>query len=271
MFWRLHKAIFKDRIDEAKAILEFAYDTVQVVSGPVSSLLPLEQSALTQPALALTTLQDIRLKTKNTSAVPFSYYNDNRYKVSYWLPKAIKYKIPTFNERDSFWIPFGMLSTVSDKFPLFIKSDAGHKTITGQVINTVADILQIRNVNHDEMVFCAPARAIGPTEYRFWIAENRIVGCSSYKWDADKPANSDIPEEAYSIAIAAAQCRWTPDLAFVVDVAHDTTTNEYALLEYNCLTTSGIYDGVDLKQLFDALRQVATKEWDNEILYEEND
>lgn len=269
MLWRLHTAIVKEMEKDIVALLESEGDTVQVISGGPYSLPSLPPTAAEQPCIALTTLQDARFKLKRSPAVPLSYYQEGRYDVSFWLPHAVRHNLPVYNSTDCFWMPFGLLQTIPHKFPLFIKSDAGHKSIVGQVFNSVDDLKHYDDISPHQLMFCAPPKLPHVREYRFWIVEKEIAGFSAYGWNQEEnERNSEEIEKAKRIVDLVTSCAWTPDVAYVVDIGQ-SPSGQFEILEYNCMTTSGLYAGVDIKTLFHALRNVATKEWNGEITFEE--
>lgn len=269
MFWRLHESLLKDCKDEVTLFLENIGDEVQLVHGPLYTLPPVPQGLSHKPSLVMSTLQDIRLKVNKTVAVPWSYYADGKYNVSYWMPRAVNNGLPVLNSYNCRWCPAGLLPHQLCDAPLFVKSDAGHKIVTGQSVTSYEDaVVMTKDLSPETLLFISPYRDISPIEYRFWIVDRQVVGGAAYSWDENLDVSTiKVPAMARVVAEAAAQAQWIPDLAFVVDVVE--SDGGYYVNEYNCISTSGLYSGINIPTLFGALRNIAIREFDGDVSFEE--
>lgn len=115
--WRLHSALLRGREDDFLSHIKSQGDTVQFVSGRVSSIDAPDPSANDTPGIALTTIEDAQhLLSKGLWRSPqFLYFNPLKYNVSYWLPR-INPLIPTLNQHCEF-VPAGLISRLKSKVP----------------------------------------------------------------------------------------------------------------------------------------------------------
>lgn len=274
MFWRLHKAIFGDRIDEAIAVLEQLNDSYQIVEGLPSQLEPVPFDSIAEPVLAMTTLQDAqRLIRKDYPSTPWLFFNNNSYKVSYWLSR-IDQEIPILN-RDCIFLPFSTLKNFQHSFfnnssvqELFIKPDSGNKVFTGftvlndaNFLDNVEDQLKVFKIEPEEMCVVCSSQTIEATEWRFWIAERKIIAYTPYSWD-DEPELQEPPQIVMDLAIQMTENKWQPDYAYVADFC--IVNGQSKLIEINAASTSGIYNA-NIKDLFAGLRSTSIREYNLDI------
>lgn len=274
MFWRLHKAIFGTRIAEAISIIESMNDTYQVVEGKPSQLKEVPFNNINEPSLAITTLQDAqRLIRKDYPSTPWLFFNNNNYKVSYWLPR-IDSDIAVLN-KEALFLPKGLLNSIQisrvvnlgDK--LFIKPDSGNKPFTGfSVVNdhdlykNIQDHLLFSHVEPEEMCVLSPHKNLESIEWRFWIAENKIIAYTPYAWESE-PVFYEPPEKVMEMAEKMARNSWQPDYCYVADFC-TTIDGEVMLIEINAASTSGVYN-VDLTKLLPLIKNTCDKEWSGNI------
>lgn len=256
MFWRIHEALFKDRITEAEGIITTFGDNVQVVHGSLHQLPP-SPNIVDIPSLTLTTLDDIRFKTNNTHACPWSFFQERKFSVSYWLPRLLQHNIPTVNDLGHF-LPFGMLNLLSP--PFFVKPNAGNKQFTGQIVFDWSGLEHLK-IEQETMCFISPVKRLCEVEWRFWIVDKKVVTFSPYTWDENIDVSLlNLPQEAAELAARVAETILDIDVTFVVDIVYVEDDNEYQVNEINSTTTSGVYNA-DLKALFGSLRILAQQEW----------
>ncbi|WP_347990313.1 ATP-grasp domain-containing protein [Methylomonas sp. AM2-LC] len=276
MFWRLHKAIFKNRIDEARQILVEFGDQVQIVSDSA-----LFESSITdisgQPALALTTIQDARrISGCFAGNTPWLYFNEKDYAVSRWMPSLIQ-NVPILNW-DGIWVPYGMLKNLSRSVvssisssdgEVFIKPDKGHKSFAGFTVsnkdffNEIEETLAPINLYPEVMCFLAPGKVLKKFECRFWIVNRRVVCHSYYSWNEAVIEWMPATDKMKSIAQAVANNVWQPDIAYTADVV-ETKNGDVFLCEINAASTSGVYTA-PLKSLLYSLRNAAHSEFNGEL------
>lgn len=276
MHWRLHTAIFGFESSAAAAYLRTLGDSVQVISGSIRDLPPVEVMPAPMPALAITTLQDAA-KNHVGPGTPWLFYDGHSYDVAYWMPR-IEASIPVLN-REGVFLPFGMLqapcpallSWIGEDGSVFIRPDSGRKLFTGFVAAVTADGSlsighehQTRLAAPDAMCLVAPTKKIDPVEWRFWIVDRKVVASTPYSW-VTEPEWAPAPESCVAVSRAMAANPWQPDLAYVVDVVEHN--GQAFLLEINAASTSGIY-AAPLETLLLALRDVAQREHAGEITRE---
>jgi len=277
MFWRLHKAIFAEQMDKALDVIKQLGDTCQVVSGTPSQLAEVPFYSIAQPTLAITTLQDAqRLIRKDYPSTPWLFFNNNNYKVSFWLPR-IDNNIPTLN-REALFLPVGLLRNLTsnqvDRIvakgeKLFIKPDTGNKIFTGfsitnddNFLESVKNHLMFAHIEPEEMCVLSPHKDIEDIEWRFWIAEGKIIGYTPYAWETE-PEFQTAPENILKVAEAMAKNSWQPDYIYVADFC-TTKIGEVMLIEINAASTSGIYNA-QLDKLLPAMRATCIKEFEGTI------
>jgi hypothetical protein len=277
MFWRLHKAIFAEQIDKAIEIIKQFGDKCQVVEGKPSQLAEVPFNSINEPCLAITTLQDAqRLIRKDYPSTPWLFFNNNNYKVSYWLPR-IDSHIPILN-REALFLPVGMLKKITQQqlnaivpkgAKLFIKPDSGNKVFTGfsitndeKFLGNVEKNLMFSHVEPEELCVLSPHKDIEDIEWRFWIAEGKIIGYTPYAWESD-PEFSEPPENILKMAQDMAKNSWQPDYVYVADFC-TTITGEVMLIEINAASTSGVYNA-NLDKLLLGMRQTCIREFEGLI------
>lgn len=300
MFWRLHKAIFDTRIQEAVDILTSFGDTVEVVEGsaslpqsqcypalpggaeplnpmsPNGSTTSAPQFALKEASLALTTLQDAKLLLKKDyPSSPWLFYHPSHYAVSYWsarLPAHINYL-----NRHGVFLPAATLAThpllkslVGEDNKVFIRPDSGNKVFTG--FDLVAGNTFEQEFNHhmlfvkpdpETLCYVAPYKKIDCVEWRFWICEHQVVASTPYSWADTIDPTIELPASIAHAAQELAQSDFQLDYAYVADFVLDTKGNA-CLIEVNAASTSGVYS-VDLQKLLPALRSTAIREYNMDI------
>lgn len=277
MFWRLHKAIFADKLDEALEVIQSLGDTFQVVNGTPSQLAEVPFKSIEEPVLSLTTLQDAqRLIRKDYPSTPWLFFNNNNYKVSYWLPR-IDENIPVLN-KEAIFLPVGLLRKLTSQQidrivpkgqKLFIKPDTGNKVFTGfSIINdenfmeNIKNNLMFSHIEPEELCVLSPHKDLEDIEWRFWIAEGKVIGYTPYAWESD-PSFYEPPVSILEMANSMAKNNWQPDYIYVADFCQ-TKQGEVMLIEINAASTSGIYNA-QLEKLLPAMRNTCIKEYDGTI------
>lgn len=147
---------------------------------------------------------------------------------------------------------------------LFIRPNLATKSFTG--FSVAADQLraehqalsQTEHVPADELCVVAPAHALPPIEWRFWVVDGRPVTSAPYRWDepSDPAAMAETtpPEELQDFARGVASRTEVIESALVLDVVMSEAGPR--VVELNPLSTSGFYPGMDLKALLTALADI---------------
>ncbi len=265
MYWRLHKAIFREKLDEALNILD--NDNIQVVDGNILSL-PVPFTSINEPALALTTLQDARQIMNHSKLIPWLFYNYTDYCVSHWMSN-LSDDLPILN-RNGIFLPSGLLSTINSKIlnsisnqhKVFIRPNSGNKVFTGYSIhidNWEYDTHIIsEKTNPETMLMISPHVDLSPVEWRCWIVNNELAAYSPYSWE-DELTWYKAPEQVLELANKVAKSKFQVDVTYVLDIVSDLD-NHYYINEINATSTSGIYD-VPLIDLLPALRTLSQNEY----------
>lgn len=278
MFWRLHRAIFGNRIEEAKTILERLGDTYQIVDGKPSQLESMPFTTTNEPVLAITTLQDAqRLIRQDYPSTPWLFFNNTHYKVSYWLPRIDEY-ISVLNTHTMFvpkgllkQLTFTQLNALANNNKLFIKPDSGNKIFTGFIvandcnfIKNVEENLLFSHTELEEMCVVSPCQEIEEIEWRFWIAEREIIAYTPYAWETE-PQFYEPPDEVLKLAQAMTQNSWQPDYIYVADFCM-LKNGQVKLIEINAASTSGVYNA-NLNTLLKGMRKTCVREYEGLIDY----
>lgn len=245
MFWRLHEAIFKERLAEASSLL--SGDTVQWVRGAFTDDAP---AFVEGAGLCITTLQDAKnLFRRNYPTEPWLYYEHEKFKASHYLSYV---EVPKLNE-NAIFLPAACITPervqhLGEK--LFVRPNSGNKVFTGFSTTAIVEDLMPYNLDKDTMCVIAPHQEIGAVEYRFWICNGRLIGESVYFWE--EIGVQSVPGEVRDMAARLAGERYQISECYVADFAI-TNAGLVKLVEINALSTSGIYQ-VDLGKYFSELK-----------------
>lgn len=278
MYWRLHQAIFRDRLYEAVAIAQSFGDTVQAIEGNSLSLPESFRFDRGRPALAMTTLQDARRQNGFYKGLctPWLFFDEQNYSVSRWLPN-IDHSIPVLN-RSGIFVPFGELKCLPKALleslggelnSVFIKPDKGHKAFTGHSIPVSHWPPEYgkggidSSIDHHILCFLSKDRRLEEYEWRFWIVNRTIAAYSPYSWRDHSLPWIKAPENVIAVAEQMASNPWQPDLSYVVDVVVDEEGVAF-VNEINAASTSGVY-ATPLLPLMSSLREICHLEFDGEI------
>jgi len=150
-----------------------------------------------------------------------------------------------------------------DTNELFIRPDSGFKTFAGQLVKfgTIADDLktldQLSGVMPDTLILVAPTQDI-LGEFRFVIADGKVVTGSEYRWDDKLDIRRDWPEECEALARKVAQHEWQIDIAYTCDVA--LLEGGPKLVELNGFSCAGLY-ACDLAKVVQSVSKAAIREF----------
>lgn len=150
----------------------------------------------------------------------------------------------------------------------FIRPDAVTKSFTGFVV-TEKDFEHETNAlerlaclsPEDHIVIDVPKRILG--EFRFVVADRRVVAGSCYGWDEVNDVRADYDPSCHALAMEVAAREWQADRAYTCDVALEGLpdgTSRPRLLELNAVSCSGLY-ACDTVAVADAVSRAALAEW----------
>jgi len=264
--WIIQKNIFTEDVENIiKALkeLELPYELIDVI--PFSETLP-DIPHYDGPVVAYGSTTLMRLADKN-----WIWYDDNTFKPSHW-GQLLGYhymnhgaKImplrDVLDNRKHNWTHGERFIRPNSDFKLFsgaifrngdfkdwydrVKSliESGtYVTLTLDTSVSVAEIVYIR------------------AEYRFFIADRRIVGASQYIKNGKLDRSVDIDWNACLLAHDTANRGWQLAPAYVVDIAD--TAEGYKIIEFNNFNSSGFYE-CNIKDIILGASNLALKEWNN--------
>jgi len=255
ILWRIHPAIFDERLNEAISIIDKIGDSYELIPFNAYSYDSVYIKNL--PVVSFTSIRDA-IKHPNIGC-PHLYFNSHTFKVSSWMPHADNLLNP-----DTFFVPFSMIDKMGHLFDkdIFVRPNTGNKAFTACCVSADKPCEQIENYNNfhisDDLMCAVTSKKTLPNhEYRFWIVDRQIATYSSYSHNED--TNDHAPGEAMIDRVnSIIKDGWQPDVAYVIDLVwHDEKPK---IIEYNALSTSGIY-GCDIEKLFNRVKKVATREY----------
>jgi len=148
---------------------------------------------------------------------------------------------------------------------LFIRPNDGTKKFAGQVITSMSDIIYLDSkCSPEDIVFTCPAVNPFPEEYRLVVVDGKIVTGSLYRKKGSlEPIIDDyLPESMirYSQEILNSK-KWKPDRMFVMDIVYYPLLEKCRVLEFNSISTSGLY-ACDLEIIVREQSRIVREEWE---------
>jgi hypothetical protein len=144
---------------------------------------------------------------------------------------------------------------------LFLRPDAADKDFGGGLVDREYFDGWWRMANWFDPPPEALAVAASPrtifSEYRFIVADGKVVGGSRYRLGSFICVEAEYPKSAAAFAETVA-AKWRPQPIFCLDVAE--TPEGFRIIECNPFNTSGLY-AVDLRATVVAASQIAEREW----------
>lgn len=147
-----------------------------------------------------------------------------------------------FLNEDVVFMPWGLLKrkTVPGE-RLFIKPDSGNKAFTGFVWDTDYDtssmIEQTYKITNDQMVMLSKEQAI-TAEYRLFVVGGKVIDGSSYSYDSKETMTFYDGAVEYAKGIIDIFY----DDTFTMDVAYLQAGQQYKVVEFNSINSSGLYN-----------------------------
>lgn len=194
---------------------------------------------------------------------------NDRTKVSQYMSNL---PLDWFLNRDGIFMTWSMFKQRArelfyehDANKFFIRPDSGFKTFAGQIVHfgTIGDDIHsletLSSVTDETMILVnIPETLLG--EFRFVIADKKVVTGSEYRWDGKLDIRRDWPQECWDLATQVAQHDWQVDIAYTCDVA--LTENGPKIVELNGFSCAGLYS-CDIDQVVMEVSKAATKEYYN--------
>lgn len=219
------------------------------------------------------TIEFLQQMQKHFNFIPGPYYNKERFEISTYIHKYNDINI--FLNSDYILLPFGKFKKTPFSFfeniygkDIFIKPNTGFKSFAGKTINRenysleVKTIDQFSSANDETLCVISGAKNISK-EYRFIIAENKVITGSQYMENHNYKPNFRIDPEALSFAQNITDNEWQPDLVFTCDIGQQKN-GEYKVVEFNSFSASGLYF-CDIEKIIAEVSISAEKEYNGEI------
>ena len=165
-----------------------------------------------------------------------------------------------FQQRRDFWFRIFPGSRV------FVRPNSGFKVFTGTTVsdaewdNDILGLEKCTGVMSETPMMVAPAQEI-LGEFRFVVADRKVVAGSEYRWDNVLDIRRDWPEECHALAEQVAGHPWQVDVAYTCDVA--LTPEGAKVVELNSFSCAGLY-ACDLEKVVDGVSVAAWREFTGE-------
>jgi hypothetical protein len=190
------------------------------------------------------------------SWMPGLYFND---KVKLFHKFAAHIGRDNLVNSDYRIIPYIDLSSLNEM--IFAKPLSGLKEFVGQVIDPskgddMFKITQGHVIDPDTLCVVATPRKI-QSEFRYVIADKKVVTGSEYRWDNVLDVRRDTLPECDVMAQKVADMEWQADTVYVCDVA--MTELGAKVVELNAFSSSGLY-ACDTTKIVEAVAAAAYKE-----------
>ena len=146
---------------------------------------------------------------------------------------------------------------------LFIRPNSGFKTFAGQTIkwstwdHDISSLDQLSSVVPDTLILVANTQEL-QGEFRFVIADGKVIAGSEYRWDGKLDIRRDWPQECWDLADQVAKHPWQVDIAYTCDVA--LTNSGPKIVELNGFSCAGLY-ACDLNLVVKGVSDAALKDW----------
>lgn len=155
----------------------------------------------------------------------------------------------------------------------FVRPSTGFKSFTGQVVNSADWEKSTTWINEfgspEEIIIISTIKDIC-SEYRFVVADKKVIAGSRYKLNGDTEPERYDPSVHYPDAIELAQTiaaeEWEPERLYVIDIGaywdrkFGDDALQFKLVEINALSTSGWYD-CDAEPIVRETSRIALEEW----------
>lgn len=144
----------------------------------------------------------------------------------------------------------------------FMRPNTTRKVFAGMVINHETfdrdlELASFYDVPDHELVVVSPTQSI-VSEWRFVIADGRVVSGSCYRDHGNPTRSVASSPEALQFAEGVVRSGWEPDPVWTIDVAL-TATGSYRLIEIGSFSFANLY-GCDFRKVVDAVQKIAFKD-----------
>lgn len=150
---------------------------------------------------------------------------------------------------------------------IFIRPDSGKKEFCGCIAKystMMHDVSKMSYGTLEDHWLCVVSDVKKITEeYRFVIADGKVIGGCTYKVDGEHDERVGYPESAFMLAERIAVDKWQPCKVYSIDICASPDFKghvEYYLLEINGFNTAGMYL-CDWNKMVPVLNGIALNEW----------
>jgi hypothetical protein len=147
----------------------------------------------------------------------------------------------------------------------FLKPEAVTKAFTGFVMTRAKWDIEVETLRQksalplDALCVVAKPQEI-EAEFRFVIADRKVVTGSQYRWDDRLDVRMDVLPICTEMAERMARHPWQPDRVYVCDVALLDGRTKAKIVELNSFSSSGLY-ACDTRAIVEAVSRSAFDEW----------
>jgi hypothetical protein len=149
---------------------------------------------------------------------------------------------------------------------VFIRPNSGFKTFTGVTVSLADWDHEILGLDKTSSVMEETLIMVGGIkeilgEFRFVIADGKVIAGSEYRWDNVLDIRIDYPEECRALAQQVAEHDWQVDVAYTCDVA--LVPGGVKVVELNSFCCAGLY-ACDIEDVVRGVSEAAYREWSGE-------
>lgn len=204
-------------------------------------------------------LEKLRYENKDLSYLDNKLPKEIIDNSNFWIDKllnSVDYNVQKFDQKnysklglpllnsDARYIDYSRIKNYEFSKETFIKPSRDLKSFNGGIIyagETIQNYIARTGYSSpnikSEKIVVSDIKSI-QEEYRFFMNENKILGCSRYMLDSKVEPSDFVPEELKKCAIEYSKL-YNPAELYVMDLA--VTSEGIKIVEYNCWNASGFY------------------------------
>lgn len=266
--WLLEKFMFEDKQDKLKeAISNNGMDWKEIDSTFNSDDKKLINAFDEKECVICRgSIQFIRKIDRLCSWIPGTYCSYDNFKCSVYYPHFYS---PDLLNQEFYMLPFGLLLEMKDKIyseknAVFIRPNSGTKVFAGQRVHITEfeDFIRTEEtcyaVQPEEIVLISPTKKLFE-EYRFIIADSKVITGSQYMLNSERNEKEDFdPEAEKFLKKVLDEVKFRPDRIFSADVAR--TQDGFKLIELNSFSSCGLYCA-NMDKVVKAVSQIAIEDY----------
>lgn len=212
-------------------------------------------------------LETARTVVREKRWIPGVFYTAKSYYCSTYYPYFGDFLL---NSDNYGLYPFGDLNRIKyhlyrnfgEDDAIFIRPNDGKKSFTGKLVKKEEYDKDIEGfgfygMGNEELVLVSTPKNV-VNEWRFFIAEGKVITGSLYKENGKTIRKSEIKKEAEELASKVCGM-YIPDSVWTLDIC-ETEQGNFYVLEIGCASCSGLY-ACDTDKIVETINKVATKEY----------